>query len=153
MEVIMNMKKNIGLSFVCCLVVLNGVILHSTAWGGCTAQERIELGKQGYDKGEVEKACADDGKNDGGNFWESITKDLVTGLASGLTDGLSKGLDKGLSQALGVPERNSTAAAPSSNSANACITNAGTCLLSGVPSGAPCYCQTWNGNTFYGIAK
>ena len=145
----MNIKKRIGLRLSCCLVVLNGAVFHSTAWGGCTAQERIELGKQGYDKSEVEKACADGGEN----FWEALTKDVVTNLANGLTDGLSKGLDKGLSSALGVRERNSTASAPSSNSASACVTNAGTCPLSGVPIGALCYCQVWNGPTFYGVSK
>lgn len=136
----------------CCLVIVNGVLLHATAWGDCTVEQRIELGKQGYAREEVEKACASDGKSDGGNFWESLTKDLVTGLASGLTDGLSKGLDKGLSSALGVRE-NSTASVPSVNSANACVTNAGICPLSGGPSGAPCYCQAWNGNTFYGVSR
>jgi hypothetical protein len=67
----MNMKKDIGLSFVCCLVVLNGVVLNSAAWGGCTVEQRIEWGKHGYDKGEAEKACAGDEKNDGESFWES----------------------------------------------------------------------------------
>jgi hypothetical protein len=149
----MNRTHYMGLGFACFLVTVNGVSLQSAAWAGCTVEQRIELGKHGYDKGEVEKACTDDGKKDGENFWESLSKGVVTNLANGLTEGLSKGLDKGLSQALGVRERNSTAAAPSSNSANACVTNAGTCPLSGVPSGAPCYCQTWNGTTFYGIAK
>ena len=149
----MNMKKDIGLSFVCCLVVLNGVVLHSTAWGGCTAQERTELGKQGYDKGEVEKACADDDKKDGENFWESLSKGVLTNLANGLTDGLSKGLDKGLSHALGVRERNSTAAAPTPDGARVCVTDAGTCPLSGVPVGFPCYCQATNGATFMGYSK
>jgi hypothetical protein len=149
----MKKKQNIGLSFVCCLVVLNGVVFHSTAWGGCTVQERIELGKQGYDKGEVEKACADASKNDGGNFWEALTKDVVTNLANGVTDGLSKGLDKGLSSALGVRERNSTAASPTPEEARECVTNAGICPLSGVPIGARCYCQAWNGATFYGVSK
>ena len=87
-------------------------------------QERIELGKQGYDKSEVENACADAGKSDGVNFWEALTKDVVTNLANGLTDGLSKGLDKGLSRALGARERNSTAAAPTSDGARECVANA-----------------------------
>ena len=149
----MNMKKRIGLSLVCCFGVLNIVMLHSAAWGGCTVQERIELGKQGYDKGEVEKACADDGNSDGGNFWEALTKDVVTNLSKGLTDGLSKGLDKGLSSALGVRERNSTAAAPSPQEARECVTIAGICPFSGGPVGAQCYCQAWNGATLYGVSK
>lgn len=150
----MNMKKRIGgLGLVCCLGILTVVMLHSAAWGGCTVQERIELGKQGYDKSEVENACADAGKSDGVNFWEALTKDVVTNLANGLTDGLSKGLDKGLSSALGVRERNSTAAAPTSDGARECVTNAGICPLSGVPIGAGCYCQALNGATYYGISK
>ena len=149
----MNMKKCIGLSCLCCLVGLNVVTFHSVAWGGCTVQERIELGKQGYGKDEVEKACADAGQQDGENFWESLSKGVVKDLANGLADGLSKGLDKGLSSALGVRERNSTAAAPTPNSASACVTNAGTCPLSGVPTGAPCYCQAWNGATYMGVSK
>ena len=149
----MKMKKRIGLSFVCCLVGLTAVSLQSTAWGECTVQERIELGKQGYDKSEVEKACADDGQKDGGNFWEALTKDVLTNFSNGLSDGLSKGLDKGLSSALGARERNSTAAAPTPSSASVCVTNAGTCPLSGVPAGARCYCQVWNGPTFYGVSR
>jgi hypothetical protein len=149
----MDRKKYIGLSLMSCLVVMSGVMLHSAAWGGCTVQERIELGKQGYDKSEIENACADAGKSDGENFWGSLTKDVLTNLSKGLTDGLSKGLDKGLSSALGARERNSTAAAPTFDGARECVTNAGTCPLSGLPTGAPCYCQSWNGATFYGVSK
>lgn len=149
----MNIKKRIGLSLSCCLVVLNGAVFHSTAWGGCTAQERIELGKQGYDKSEVEKACADASQNDGGNFWESLGKDMMKNLTNGLSDGLSKGLDKGLSSALGARERNSTAASPTPQEARECVTIAGICPLSGVPVGAQCYCQAWNGATFYGVSQ
>lgn len=149
----MNIKKCIGLSLACGLVVLNGVILHSAAWGECTVQERIELGKQGYDKSEVEKACADDGTQDGENFWESLGKDVMKNLANGLSDGLSKGLDEGLSSALGARERNSTAVAPTPDEARVCVTDVGMCPLSGVPSGIPCYCQTWNGATFMGLSR
>ena len=145
----MKRTHRIRLGFVCCLVIVNGVLLEAAAWGDCTVEQRIELGKQGYGKDEVEKACAGDEKNDGENFWEALTKDVVTGLANGLTDSLSKGLNN----ALVGRERGSQTSALSTNSANACVTNAGACPLSGVPSGAPCYCQTWNGATFYGIAK
>jgi hypothetical protein len=103
MEVVMNKKKFIGLSLVCCLVVPNFVLLHSTAWGGCTVQQRIELGKQGYDKEEVEKACTDDGED----FWETLSKGVVTDLANGLTNSLTKGLN----HALVGRESNSTATA------------------------------------------
>lgn len=111
--------------------------------------QRIELGKQGYGKDEVEKACASDSKNTGDNFWEALTKDMVTDLANGLTDSLTKGLNN----ALVGRERNSTASASTPASARACVTNAGTCPLSGAPIGASCYCRAWNGTTFYGVTK
>jgi len=141
----MNMKKFIGLSLVCCLVVSNFVFLHSAAWGGCTVQQRIELGNQGYDKDEVEKACTDDGED----FWETLSKGVVTDLANGLTNSLAKGLNR----ALVGRESNSTATASTTAGASACITNAGTCPLSGVPIGYPCYCRAWNGATFTGLSK
>ncbi len=149
----MNMKKRIGLSLACCVGILNVVMLHSAAWGDCTVQERIELGKQGYDKSEVEKACADAGNSDGGNFWESLGKDVMKNLTNGLSDGLSKGLDKGLSSALGARESSSRAASPTPQEARECLTIAGICPLSGIPVGAQCYCQAWNGATFYGVSQ
>ena len=141
----MNMKKFIGLSLVCCLVVPAFMLLHSVAWGGCTVQQRIELGKQGYDKDEVEKACADEGED----FWETLSKGVVTDLANGFTHSLTKGLN----HALVGRESNPTATASTSAGANACVTNAGTCPLSGVPIGYPCYCRAWNGATFTGLSK
>ncbi len=149
----MNKTKYRGLSLMCGLVVLTGVMLHSAAWGGCTVQERLELGKQGHDKGEVERICAEAAKNDSENFWEALTKDVVTNFSKGLTDGLSKGLDKGVSSALGARERNATAAAPAPREARECVTYAGNCPLSGVPTGARCYCQAWDGTTFYGVSR
>ena len=143
----MNRTHYMGLGFACFLVALNGVSLHSAAWAGCTVEQRIELGKNGYDKGEVEKGCADDGKNVGESFWKTLSKSVVTDLANGFTDGLTKGLNN----ALVGRDRSSTA--PTSTSASVCVTDAGTCPLSGVPSGAPCYCHAWNGTTFYGVAK
>jgi len=141
----MNKKKFIGLSLVCCLVVPNFVLLHSRAWGGCTVPQRIELGKQGYDKDEVEKACTDDGED----FWETLSKGVVTDLANGLTNSLAKGL----SHALVGRESNSTATASTTTGASACVTNAGTCPLSGVPIGYPCYCRARSGATFTGLSK
>ncbi len=149
----MNMRRYIGVSLACCVGMSNVVMLHSAAWGDCTVQERIELGKQGYDKSEVEKACADAGNSDSGNFWEALTKDVVTNLSKGLTDGLSKGLDKGLSSALGARERSSTAASSAPPDARECVTIAGICPLSGGHVEAQCYCQAWNGATFYGVSK
>jgi hypothetical protein len=145
MEVVMNMKKFIGLSLMCCLVAPNFVLLHSVAWGGCTVQQRIELGKQGYGKDEVEKTCTGEGED----FWEALSKGVVTDLANGLTNSLTKGLN----HALVGRESNSTATASTPAGASVCVTNAGTCPLSGVPIGYPCYCRAWNGATFTGLSK
>jgi hypothetical protein len=149
MEVVMDMKKCIGLSLVCGLVVWNGAISPSAVWAGCTVQERIELGKQGYDKSEVEKTCADDGKNDDDNFWETLSKNVMTGFANGLTDSLTKGLNN----ALVGRDRDSSASVQTPDEARVCVTDVGMCPLSGGPTGAQCYCQAWNGATFYGFSK
>jgi hypothetical protein len=134
------MKTFTALSIACVLAVSNVVLSHSAAWGACTAQERIELGNQGYDKDEVQKACTEGGED----FWDSLSKELATGLASGLT--------KGLNQALGIRDSNATSA-QSAGGASACVTNAGTCPLSGGQVGYPCYCQAWNGATFTGFSR
>jgi hypothetical protein len=134
------MKMFTALSLACVLALPQLVLWHSAAWGGCTAQERIELGKQGYDKDEVQQACADGGED----FWDSLSKELATGLASGLT--------KGFNQALGIRDANAPNT-PGAGGANACVTNAGTCPLSGVPVGYPCYCQAPNGAMFTGTSR
>ena len=128
------MKTFTALALTCAVALVNVPLWHSAAWGACTAQERIELGNQGYDKAEVQQACAD-----GDDFWGSLSKEFVNGLA------------KGLNQAMG--QRDTTASTPNSASATACVTNAGTCPLSGVPVGYPCYCQAWNGATFTGLSR
>ena len=146
----MKRTTRIGLGLTCCLVVVNVGLFHSAAWGGCTVQERIELGKQGYDKSEVEKACADGGKNDSENFWETLTKSVITNLADGATETLNKSLNKAL---VGRERETKTSAAPTPKEASACVTDVGACPLSGVPRGAPCYCQAWNGATFIGVSR
>ena len=133
------MKTFTALSIVFVLAVSN-FSLHSVTWAACTVQERIQLGNQGYDKDEVQKACSDDGDD----FWDSFTRELGSGLASGLT--------KGLNEALGIRDSNQTSVA-GSGGASACVTNAGTCPLPGGPQGYPCYCQAWNGATFSGISR
>jgi hypothetical protein len=139
-------KKSIGLSLACCLVVLNVVILHSAAWGECTVQERIELGKHGYNKEEVGKMCEDDG----GNFWEALTKDVINNLAKGATDSLTKSLNN----ALVGRERESTTSSQTSEGARVCITDVGVCPpQSGTPIGARCYCQAWDGTPFVGFSR
>lgn len=134
------MKTFTALCLACALAISNIVLWHSEAWGACTAQERIELANHGYDKDEVQQACT----NGGEDFWGSLSKGLATGLASGLT--------KGFNQALGIRDPNASSA-PGAGGASACVTNAGTCPLSGGPVGYPCYCQAWNGATFTGLSK
>ena len=70
------------------LIVPALMLVDSDAWSGCTVEQRIELGKQGYDKEQVEKACneSDD------NFWDNLRKAFAKVLANGLTNGLNKAL-------------------------------------------------------------
>lgn len=133
----MNLKTFIGLSLMCSFLIPAVVMVHSSAWGGCSVQDRIELGKQGYDKTEVEKACTEAGEN----FWETLGKGLGAGIADSLT------------RKSGKQEHTSTGAAPATPGAQACVTNAGTCPLPGGPVGYPCYCRAWNGVMFTGLSK
>jgi hypothetical protein len=136
------MKHVMAITIVCSLLIVPILVLvHSDAWSGCTVQQRLELGNQGYDKAEVEKACSESGDD----FWDILSKGLATGLANGLTSELN--------QALGGRQKNDTGATSSTSDASACITNAGTCPLSGGPIGYPCYCQAWNGATFTGLSR
>ena len=109
-------------------LAVSTVGFHSTASANCTAEERIQLGNQGYDKDEVQRACSDGGDD----FWDSFTRELGSGLANGLT--------KGLNQTLGIRDNNQ-ASTQGGGSASTCVTNAGTCPLPGGPQGYPCYCQ------------
>lgn len=134
---VMSIKKCIGLNLICSLVVLIVVSLHSAAWAECTVQERTELGKQGYDMGEVDEVCAGD------KFLETLGTSTTRDLASGLVGMASR-------------ERNPMdpkASAPTASGSNVCVTNAGACPLSGVPIGLPCYCQTWSANKIIGVSK
>jgi hypothetical protein len=135
------MRTIVALAIACTWVVPHVIWWQPAAWAGCTAQQRIELGNQGYDKAEVEKAC----NSDGADFWEILSKGIATGLANGLTNELN--------QALGLQENNNAETTPAISGARACITNAGVCPLSGGPVGYPCYCQAWNGATFTGLSK
>lgn len=146
----MKRTKCIELSLVCWLALANVVIFHSVAWGGCTVQERIELGKQGNDKGEVERICAEAGKNDSENFWETLSKSVITNFANSATESLNKSLNKAL---VGREKETKTSAAPIPDGASVCVTDVGVCSLSGGPSGAPCYCQAPNGATFIGLSR
>ena len=122
------MKHAMAVIIGCNLVVSAFVVVDSDAWSGCTTEQRIELGNQGYGKDEVEKACSQSGNG----FWEN-----------GLTDGLDKALEG---------SRNNYASS-ATHGASMCSTNYGNCPLSRGPVGNPCYCPGWNGYTITGIAK
>ncbi len=124
----------------CAIIVPALVIAHSDAWSGCTVEQRIELGKQGYDKAEVEKTCDD--STDA--FWDILSRELATGLATGLTDELN--------QVLGLRDNSKPAPSPG-GSATVCQTNYGTCPLLGGTIGHPCYCPGRNGYTFTGTSR
>lgn len=136
------MKHAMVVITLCSLIVLALVLVDSNAWSGCTIEQRIDLGKQGYDKGEVEKACGDSGDD----FWNTMGK----ALGNTLSDAMTRGVDK----AFGGNGRNHyTDASSAMNGASRCETNVGTCPLSGGPAGYPCYCRAWNGSTFTGISR
>jgi hypothetical protein len=135
-----DMKTFTTLGLVLTLVLLTVGSYSPAASANCTAQERIQLGNQGYDKDEVQRACSDGGDD----FWDSFTRELGSGLANGLT--------KGLNQTLGIRDNNQ-ASTQSGDSASICVTNAGTCPLAGGPQGYPCYCRAWNGATFSGFSR
>jgi hypothetical protein len=70
------MKHVMAVITLCSLVVPGFVLVDSDAWSGCTIEQRIELGNQGYDKGEVEKACRDTGDV----FLDILSKGVEIGL-------------------------------------------------------------------------
>jgi hypothetical protein len=123
----------------CSLVVPALVLIDSNAWSGCTIEQRIELGNQGYDKGEVEKACSDSGDD----FWNSMSKTLRDTVSAAASRGLDKAFGGGAT---------SQDALSATKGASMCETNYGRCPLRG-PVGYPCYCRDRNGNTFQGILK
>src|SRR5262245_35321878 len=140
------MKHVMAVITFCSLVVPTVVLVDSDAWSGCTPQERIELSKQGYAKGEVEKMCSDSGTD----FWNTLSNSLGKALTRGVEMGTAKGLTE-LDKALGGSGNNYANA--SNNGASMCETNYGTCPLSGGPVGHACYCRGRNGYTFNGISK
>lgn len=137
------MKPVVAIIIWSSLAVTAVVLVGSDAWSGCTIEQRIELGKQGYDKGQVEKACSESVDN----FWDSLGKDFARDFAKDLEKGLTNGLNK----ALGANGNNYASSAISG--ARICSTNYGTCPLSGVPVGYPCYCTGRNGYAITGISK
>lgn len=136
------MKHVMAVITLCSLIIPALVLVDSNAWSGCSIEQRIELGKQGYDKDRVDKTCGDSGDD----FWEILSR----GLATGLTNGLTNGLDRALG---GTRNNYRNDASSPMNGASRCETNYGTCPLSGGPTGYPCYCPAWNGSTLMGISK
>lgn len=134
------MKQLVTGIVVCTLVVPVMVGIHSEGWSACSVDQRIQLGNQGYDKAEVEKAC----EQNGNDFWDILSRELATGLATGLTNELN--------QTLGLRENGGPAQAPAPG-ATVCETNYGTCPLAGGPIGYPCYCPGWNGYMFKGSSR
>ncbi len=122
------MKHVMAVIIGCNLVVSAFVVVDSDAWSGCTIEQRIELGNQGYGRDEVEKACSQSGNG----FWKN-----------GLTDALDKALGGS----------GNSYASSATHGASMCSTNYGSCPLSGGPMGYPCYCPGWNGYTITGISK
>jgi hypothetical protein len=121
----------------CSLIVPALVFVDSDAWSSCTIEQRIELGKQGYEKAEVEKACRDHGDD---------FLDILTGA-------LQKGAEIGWKKLDPNGNNNNPDASLATNGARICSTNYGTCPLSGGPVGNACYCRTRNGYTSLGISK
>jgi len=135
--------KHVAAVIICCSLIVPALVLvDSDAWSGCTVEQRIELGKQGYDKEQVEKACSESDDN----FWDNLSKGFAKELANGLTNGLNKALG-------GSGNNENNYASSNANGAQLCSTNYGTCPLSGGPVGYPCYCPGWNGYTITGISK
>ena len=127
------MKHVTAVITICALFVSPLWIADADAWSGCTIEQRIELGKQGYDKGEVEKACRDG---------SDVFLDILNG-AVGI--GLKKWEESG--------NKHKTDTSVASNGASMCTTNRGTCPLPGGPVGHACYCRWPNGYTLPGISK
>ena len=117
----------------CSLIILSFLFGVPDAWSVCTIDQRIELGKQGYDKGEVEKMCADSG-----DVWTQI---------------ISKGVEMGMNKLGGNRNNQNTNALSATQAASTCVTNNGTCPLTGGPVGNTCYCRAPNCFTFTGISK
>jgi hypothetical protein len=131
------MKHLMGVITFCSLVVPALLLVDSDAWSGCTIEQRIELGKQGYDKVEVEKACRD-------------RSDVFLDILSGA---VGRGVEIGLNKLEGNGNNHNTDASLATSGASMCETNHGTCPLSGGPVGHACYCRGRNGYTFTGISK
>ena len=143
------MKHVMAVLTVCSLVVPALVLVDSDAWGGCTIDQRIKLGDQGYDKVEVEKKCSDSG----GDLLNALSNTLSIALSRGVEIGAANGLNK-LDKALGGSGNNhSTNASSATHGASMCETGYGMCPLPGGPVGYPCSCRAWNGSTFTGISK
>jgi hypothetical protein len=114
--------------------------------GGCTVDQRINLGKQGYTPESIDQMCSHSESSPGdGGAWDKLINGFMGELGKGLSQELFKGND----------ESNNTAPIRPGpfNHAALCATNYGTCPLQRVPVGASCYCKAYNGFTAYGVAR
>ena len=114
--------------------------------GGCTIDQRINLGKQGYTSERVDQMCnnSESSAGDGGP-WDKLLNEFMGELGKGLGQEIFKGNDQGNNA---VPIRPGPF-----NHATMCATNYGTCPLQGIPAGTSCYCKAYNGFTAYGVAR
>jgi hypothetical protein len=140
------MKKITVVALVLILVAPSFILIHADAFGSCTIDQRIHLGKQGYTSDRVDKMCgdADPPAQESNGAWDEFLKSFMGELGKGISKELLN--DNGNNAASAAPYSHS-------NTATMCTTGYGQCPLQGVPAGASCYCRFYNGSTAYGIAR
>jgi hypothetical protein len=148
------MRKVTLAAIVLSLVGSSIALSYSEGSSGCTIDQRINLGKQGYTSERVDQMCthsessppAEESK---GGPLDGLINAFMGELGKGLGQELFKGNDKGNNTAPPAP------VSPRSypHTATMCATNYGTCPLRGIPAGASCYCRAYNGFTAYGVAR
>lgn len=147
--------RNATLAAIVLSLVGSSIVLsYSEGSSGCTIDQRINLGKQGYTAERVDQMCthsessAPAEESKGGGPLDGLINAFMGELGKGLGQELFKGNDKGNNNAPPAP------VSPSySNRATMCATRHGTCPLQGIPAGTSCYCRAYNGFTAYGVAR
>jgi hypothetical protein len=142
------MKTITVVALVFSLVAPSVILIHADAFGSCTIDQRIHLGKQGYTSDRVDNMCgeAEPPAQESTGVWDEFLKSFMGELGKGISKELLNNDGNG---------NNAASAAPYSHSRTAtmCTTGYGQCPLQGVPAGASCYCRAYNGFTAYGIAR
>jgi hypothetical protein len=140
------MKTITVVALVLSLVAPSVIFIHVDAFGSCTIDQRIHLGKQGYTSDRVDKMCDDvePSAQASTGVWDEFLKSFMGELGKGISKELLN--DNGNNAASAAPYSHS-------NAATMCTTGYGQCPLQGVPVGASCYCRAYNGFTAYGIAR